>query len=203
MYVAEILQIVKDNTQGKSGYDSFTKAQKIVQEMIRYSSRAAARGIYGRSFLHDGIVEFAEDFHQKLEDSKGNVVDNLVKNNMDTVQEKEAIIVQQSNDITEKDTTINDLFETMKKQETDLNEEIEKERKARKKEQEQHKQDKEQLEQDLAKQKQKEAAMQAEIERLRRLVPAQNSAENQTSEETRSQDQERRPGSSSRSFARR
>ena len=189
--VAEILYIVKDNPQGKSDYDSFTKAQKILQEMIRYSSRAAARGNYGRSFLHDGIVEFAEGVHQKLEDSKGSAV-----------HEKDDLIAKQSDDLQEKDTTINDLFEEMKKQKTDLNEKFKKEEKQRKQEQEQHKQEKEQLEQDLAKQKQKEAAMQAEIDRLKRLVPAQNSAENQTSEETRPQGQER-PGSSTRSFARR
>lgn len=196
LYVAEILQIVKDNPQGKSGYDSFTKAQKIVQEMIRYSSRFAARGISGGSFLHDGILEFAEDFYQKLEDSKGDIVDKLVENNTDIVDE--AVIAQQRNDIAEKDTTINDLLETIKKQQADLDEKVEKEREQHRQENErlrqeseQHRQESEQHQRESEQHQREKAALQAEIERLRRLMPAQNSRQNQMSEETTPQDQER------------
>jgi hypothetical protein len=109
LYIAKILQIVEDDAQGKSDYDSFTKAQKIVQEMIHYSSRAAARGSYGRSFLHDGILEFAEGFHQKLEDSKGSVV-----------HKKDDLIAKQNNDLQEKDTTIKNLIEMMERQKTNM-----------------------------------------------------------------------------------
>ncbi len=108
LYIAKILQIVEDDAQGKSSYDSFTRAQKIVQEMMGNSSRAE-RGIYGRSFLHDGILEFAEDFHQKLEDSKDNIV-----------HKKDDLIAKQSNDLQEKDTTIKNLIEMMERQKTDM-----------------------------------------------------------------------------------